>query len=123
MVHDDMVYLGHMLDTAQKITAKVHGLSKQNYDADENLRLALVHLIQVIGEAARHVSNEKQGALPDIPWREITGMRHKIVHDYMDIDEDLVWEVATVDIPPLVVVLERIFSLFNHIWYDKERYT
>jgi len=130
--------------------AKVQGLSKQDYDADENLRLALVHLVQIIGEAARHGSETTRTALPDIPWREITGMRHKIVHDYMDTDEDLVWEdsvgkyvlgdkvgvwrcqtpvrgkqdacvsrawrdftnrvweVAVVDMPPLVVVLERV---------------
>ncbi len=108
MDHDDMIYLGHMLDTSHKIMAKVQGLSKQDYDADENLRLALVHLVQIIGEAARHVSDTTRKALPDIPWREITGMRHKIVHDYMDTDEDLVWEVAVVDMPPLVVVLERV---------------
>lgn len=54
----DLVYVGHMLDMARKAVSKTQGLSREAYDADENLRLALIHLIQVIGEAARQVSRE-----------------------------------------------------------------
>ena len=54
----DLVYVGHMLDMARKAVGKIQNLSRQAYDADENLRLALIHLIQVIGEAARQVSQE-----------------------------------------------------------------
>ncbi len=54
----DLVYVGHMLDMARKAVGKIQGLSREAYDADENLRLALIHLIQVIGEAARQVSQE-----------------------------------------------------------------
>ena len=53
----DLVYVGHMLDMARKAVAKTRGLAREAYDADENLRLALIHLVQVIGEAARQVSN------------------------------------------------------------------
>ena len=98
---DDRVYLGHMLDMARKAVGKTRDLSRAAYDEDENLRLALAHLVQVIGEAARRVSPAGQAAHPEIPWREITGMRHKIVHDYMGLDEDIVWEVVTRDLPPL----------------------
>lgn len=52
----DVVYVGHMLDMARKAVSKTQGLSREAYDADENLRLALIHLVQVIGEAARRVS-------------------------------------------------------------------
>ena len=54
----DLVYLGHMLDMAKKAVSKTAGLSREAYDADENLRLALIHLVQVIGEAGRRVSPE-----------------------------------------------------------------
>ncbi len=54
----DVVYVGHMLDTARKAISKTQGLSRHAYDDDENLRLALTHLVQVIGEAARQVSQE-----------------------------------------------------------------
>lgn len=88
--------------------AKTRGLAREAYDADENLRLALIHLVQVIGEAARQVSNEFAEAHPDIPWTNIIGMRHKVVHDYLGVDEDIVWQVVTVDLPKLVSAIESL---------------
>lgn len=82
----DLVYVGHMLDMARKAVGKVRDLPRDAYDADENLRLALIHLVQVIGEAARH----------------------KVVHDYLGVDEDIVWEVVTQDLPRLVDALEPL---------------
>lgn len=108
MPKDDRLYFGHMLDMARKAVSKVEGISREDYDDNENLRLALTHLVQIIGEAARLVSPEGRAAHPDIPWREITGMRHKIVHDYLNVDEDVVWEVVTHDLPSLVAILEKI---------------
>ena len=105
---DDAVYLGHMLDTARRIFTRTEKLTRERFDADENLRLSLVHLVQIIGEAARCVSPERCAAHPAIPWREITGMRHKIVHDYMDVSEDVLWEVVTRDLPPLLAILEEV---------------
>ncbi len=107
---DDSVYFGHMLDACRKISGRAGPLSRAEFDADEFLRLALVHLVQVIGEAARRVSEVGRKAHPGIPWREITGMRHKIVHDYMDVSQDVLWEVVTKDIPPLEGLLATIAS-------------
>lgn len=67
-----------------------------------------MHLIQVIGEAARHVSPEIQRQHAEIPWANIVGMGHKVVHDYLDVDEDIIWAVVTSDLPPLLANLERI---------------
>ena len=75
----DLVYVGHMLDMTRKAVSKTQGLSREAYDADENLRLALIHLIQVIGEAARQVSREFSDSHPEIRWSDIVGMRHKVV--------------------------------------------
>jgi len=84
-----------MLDMARKAVAKVRDLPREAYDADENLRLALIHLVQVIGEAARQVSREFTVTHPEVPWENIIGMRHKVVHDYLGVDEDIVWQVVT----------------------------
>lgn len=108
MPKDDLVYVGHMLDVSRSIAEKVAGTSRAAFDADENLRLALVHLIQTIGEAARRVSPAFQQSQPQIPWGNIIGMRHRVVHDYINIDYDLVWEVVTLDIHPLLAELEKI---------------
>lgn len=87
---------------------KTAGITRDAYDADENLRLALVHLIQIVGEAAARVSREFRDRHPEIPWTEIIGMRHKVVHDYLGVDEDIVWQVVTTDLPKLVAVLEPL---------------
>ena len=102
MIKDDSVYLRHMLDQAVKIVSKVETKSRAESDADENLRLALAHPIQTIGEAARRVSDATRGAHPELPWKQITGMRHKIVHDYMDVNENILWVVATEHMVPLI---------------------
>jgi uncharacterized protein with HEPN domain len=95
MQKDDLVYLGHMLDVARSVAGKVTGKSRAEFDADENLRLALAHLIQTFGEAARRVSPGFRQAHLEIPWSKIIGMRHKVVHDYLHVDFDIVWDVAT----------------------------
>jgi uncharacterized protein with HEPN domain len=104
----DLLYLGHMLDMARKACERASALDRDEYEFDEDVQLALTHLVQVIGEAARHVSAEGRLSLPEIPWREIIGMRNRIVHDYLGVDEDVMWEVVTGDLPPLVDILERV---------------
>jgi uncharacterized protein with HEPN domain len=108
MQKDDLVYVGHMLDTVQQISGKVKGISRSEFDADENLRLALAHLIQTLGESARRISTAYQEAHQQIPWKKIIGMRHKVVHDYLHVDFDIVWDVVTVNLPSLVEELQKI---------------
>jgi uncharacterized protein with HEPN domain len=105
---DDSVYLGYMLETAHKVIARVEGKSRAEFDANENLRLAVTHLIQTIGEAARRVSPETCARHPEIPWSRMIGMRNKLVHDYTEINEDIVWPVATRNLLELIRVLEPI---------------
>lgn len=64
---DDGLYLGQMLDTPRKAVSKIQDISRTAYDQDENLRLALAHLVQIVGEAARRVSPESQATHPAIP--------------------------------------------------------
>jgi uncharacterized protein with HEPN domain len=72
--------------------------------------LALVHIIQTIGEAAARVSDDFRGGHPEIPWRAIVGMRHKIVHDYIHVNFDIVWGVVTTRLPALIPRLEALVS-------------
>lgn len=104
----DAVYLGHMLESARKVSQKACGIERSEYDQDENLRLALTHLLQVIGEAASRVSRPLRDTHPQIEWSAIIGMRQKVIHDYMNVDEDVVWETALRDIPPLIAALENL---------------
>lgn len=97
-----------MLDTARKVTSKVRSLTFEEFSADENLHLACLHLVQMIGEAAARVSAETRARRSDIPWRQITGMRHRIVHNYLDVDLEIIWQVITGDLPDLIASLERL---------------
>ena len=108
MPKDDLVYILHMIDLGQAAVHKASVVTKNQYDADENLRLAITHLIQTIGEAARRVSTDFRQRHPHIPWNQIVGMRHKVVHDYMHVDYDLAWDVATTELPRLLEQLEKI---------------
>ncbi|MDZ4657652.1 MAG: DUF86 domain-containing protein [Bythopirellula sp.] len=110
MKKDDLVFVGHRLDAAQSIAAKLEHVDREAFDQDENLRLAIVHLIQTVGEAARRVSDEFRETSPVIPWRTIVGMRHKVVHDYLYVNYDIVWDVATVDLPALIPQLQAILG-------------
>jgi uncharacterized protein with HEPN domain len=105
MQHEDAVYLGHMLEAAHRAVQRVHGKSRAEFDADEDLRIILAHRIQVIGEAAARVSLAMRDAHPGIPWKRIVGLRHRIVHDYMNIDADILWEVVTRSLPELIRLL------------------
>ena len=108
MPKDDRVFVGHMLDTARKAVKLVGTKTRADFDRDEALILALTHLIQTLGEAARRVSPQFQAEHPDVSWKEIIGMRHKVVHDYLDVNPDIVWHVVTVDLKPLVDSLAKI---------------
>lgn len=108
MPKDDLVYVGHMLERAEKASALVKNKDRAAYDRDEVLRLALTHLVQTVGEAARHVSSEFCDDHPQIPWRAVVGMRHKVVHDYMNVDEDILWDTVTNELPPLIDELKKM---------------
>ena len=110
MQKDDLVYTGHMLDTARRALRLASGKNKADFDCEEALPLALAHLVQVIGEAARQVSPGFRAKHPEIPWPAIVGMRHRVVHDYMHVDLDIVWDVVTRELTPLIVQLEQIVT-------------
>ena len=108
MQHDELVYLGQMFDCALRARDMARGATKAEFDGNEMLRLALRHLIQTTGEAARKVPDSLRAKMPGVPWARIVGMRHRIVHDYDNIDDDVVWQVVTDDLPKLVAMLEPI---------------
>ncbi|UBF27150.1 DUF86 domain-containing protein [Kovacikia minuta CCNUW1] len=107
---DDQVYVGHRLDTANNAIGFVQGLTREDFDNNELLRLSLTHLLQVIGEAARRVSPDFRLAYPQIDWKVIVGMRSKVVHDYLNVDEDIVWDSVTNELPTLMAELEKILN-------------
>jgi len=106
----DEVRLRHMLDAARKTLAFTAGRSRSDLDTHEQLTLAVVRLLEIVGEAAKKVTRETRTAHPEIPWREIAGTPDRLIHGYFDVDLDVVWSIATGDLPGLVGSLEAILE-------------
>jgi uncharacterized protein with HEPN domain len=95
-----------MLNAARKAQHFVAGKEREILDEDEILALAVTRLLEIVGEAARSVSEETRQELPELPWPAIIDMRHRIAHDYLHVDHDVVWDTINVDLPDLITVLE-----------------
>lgn len=104
----DAGYLWDMLEASRGVVRSVKSLTFEQYQADENLRLATERRIEIIGEAAGRVSQAVREAHPEIPWRGIIAQRHVLAHEYGEIDDELIWAVATTHIPNLIATLEKL---------------
>lgn len=85
-----------------------HG--RETFDGDELIQTWVLHHLQIIGEAARCLSEPFRNQHPDVPWSEIIGTRNILVHHYFGIDKDLVWSVIENDLPALKTSIERIIK-------------
>lgn len=110
MRKDDMVRLHHMLDAAEEAIGFAQDRERRDLDKDRKLTLALIKDIEIIGEAAYQISEETRSRLPDIPWDDIVGMRHRLVHAYFDINLDILWKTVQEDLPLLAKRLRNIVA-------------
>jgi uncharacterized protein with HEPN domain len=108
--HDDVARLRHMFEHAREATEMLRGKSRHDLDANRMLNLALVRLLEVVGEAAGRVNKPTQDALSRIPWSEVIGLRHRLIHGYDSVDLDILWEIVTRDLPHLTAELEQFLS-------------
>ena len=106
----DRLRLLHMRDAAEKARRYAAGRARADIEDDEILESALVREVEVIGEAANHVSKESRALAPDIDWGDIVGMRNNLVHAYWKVNYDVLWDVITDRLPPLIIELERLIA-------------
>ncbi len=101
----------HVLDVlhaAKQALDFTHGMSAESFLADVKTQSAVLHQLTVLGEAVRRVSSAYREATPSIPWKEMAGLRSRIVHDYDEVDLDEVWRILEKDLPTLIPQLEAI---------------
>ena len=110
MVKNNLIYIHHILESMAHIEDFLKQVNELKFSQDKHWQNAFIREIQVIGEAARHISADFQKQHSIIPWVDIIGMRHKLFHDYFEIDLPLVWDVATIDIPRLKPLLEQLLQ-------------
>ena len=100
----------HMLDSARKAKVLTQGHTREDLDSEWVDTLALVRLLEVIGEAANRVPSDEQTLHPDIPWSQIIGLRNRLIHGYDAIDLDILWQIVNQDLDPLIESLEVIVA-------------
>ena len=101
----DRVRLLHMLEHAREAIRLADGRTRQDLDADRVLSLAVVRLLEIVGEAAARVSPGARDEHPAVPWSEIVGLRNRLIHGYDSVDMDVVWSIIESDLPALVRAL------------------
>ena len=104
----DIALLFDMLTAARAVASFVAGRSFEDYSRDLLLRSAVERQIEITGEAARGVSSEFKSAHPEIAWRAIMAQRHRLAHEYGEINDELIWTVATVHVPRLIEQLNPL---------------
>lgn len=110
MPKDDRIRIQHMLDAAREALKSTQDRTRADLEQSPVWTLGLVKCVEIIGEAASHVTQDTRIRHPEVPWIQIVAMRHRLVHAYFDLDLDQVWKTVTEDLPPLVAELERVLA-------------
>ncbi|MGH7869506.1 MAG: HepT-like ribonuclease domain-containing protein [Candidatus Dormibacteraceae bacterium] len=105
---DDRARLLHLIEGAEKAIAFAANRSRKDLDEDETLRLVLTKLVEIVGEAAKQVSDSTQTAHPEIPWKRMARTRDRLVHHYFDINLDILWDTVNDDLPMLLKAVKQI---------------
>ena len=108
MERNDFIRIHHMYDAASEAVSFMYGRTRDDLAVDRQLALSLVKEIEIIGEAAGRVSEKIKQDLPNIPWKEITAMRNRLIHAYFDINLDIVWSCVQSELPELISQLRKI---------------
>lgn len=108
MTPDEVTRIRHMIEAAQTAQQFMAGRQRADLDADTMLLFAVLQAIQIVGEAATHISQETRSATPAVPWPRIIGMRNRLVHAYADINREVVWKTVTAEIPAVLPLLTAL---------------
>jgi uncharacterized protein with HEPN domain len=98
---DNRIFLQHILESIVLIESYTNGISKQDFLNSEQLQDAVMRRLEIIGEASKNIPASFKALHSDIPWREITGMRDILIHEYFGVDLELTWKTLKENLPSL----------------------
>lgn len=106
---DDKIYLRHILDAIGRIESYLDSVEKDEFLGESGLvQDGVVRQLEIIGEAARGLSEGLKKSHPEVPWKEIVGMRNKIIHEYFSVDWLEVWNTSQKDLPVLKEKIQKL---------------
>jgi len=108
MIKEDLLYIDNISECIRKINEFSKGLSLKEFKNNELVQDAVIRNIEVIGEASKKITADTKQTYYNIPWREIAGMRDKLIHDYFGVDIIVVWKTIKEDIPKLEGLIAEI---------------
>lgn len=110
MNRDDHVYLLHIIDAVGQIETYVSGISYEDFISSRMHQDAVIRQFEILGEATKNISTHTRNNHPDIPWKDIAGMRDILIHQYFGVDLGSVWDSATSDMPAIKPLLEKLVA-------------
>ena len=101
-------YIADILTAIQEVENFTHGMDFEDFASDKKTVNAVVRSLEVMGEAAKRVPEGVRQRYPDVPWKRMTGMRDKLIHEYSGVDLEIVWGVVKTELPPVKPLVEQI---------------
>lgn len=107
---DDYARLCHILDAIAEVEKYVEGFDLQSFADDSKTRFASIKQLEIAGEATGSLTKDLTAKYPDVPWRAIIALRNILVHDYYEIQSDVIWRIINVHLPPFKIQVKQIFE-------------
>ena len=107
---DNLSRLRHIFDACQEALKFVENQNKEDLQYNRMLALALIKELEIIGEAANNISMDCQLQYSDVPWKDMIGMRNRLVHAYFGINYDIIWRTVTESLPVLLLDVQKIIE-------------
>ncbi|HVM71453.1 MAG TPA: DUF86 domain-containing protein [Anaerolineales bacterium] len=108
--YDDTTRLGHIYDAIARIESYVNKVDKSTFLSNTMMQDAVVRQLEIIGEAARNISDDLIEKHPELPWFEMRAIRNKIVHDYLEVNTEIIWDTVKNDLPSLKPLIAKLLG-------------